>query len=97
MSSIKRTLNRRKNNKKKKLAEKEMATKIALFGKLPSNCLTCDKSFDKMDKEQVKSWSVVVRDKQEKVNLYCPSCWQRAMEIIGNFNKEKASKKDGES
>ena len=36
--------------KKKKLAEQELATKIALFEKLPDHCLTCEIAFDKMNK-----------------------------------------------
>ena len=68
--SLERKLRRANAKKSKKLAEKEMATKVALFGKLPSNCLTCERPFDKLDKQQVMSWSVVVRQEEEKVNLY---------------------------
>ena len=35
-----------------------------------------------MNKEQVMSWYVVVRENVEKVNLYCPECWGRANELI---------------
>ena len=80
--SLERKLRRAKANKSKKLAEKELATKIALFGKLPDKCLTCEKSFDKMDREQVMAWNVVVREKEEKVNLYCPDCWNLAQKIV---------------
>ena len=44
--------------------------------------MTCEKPFDKMDKEQVMSWNVVIRQEEEKVNLYCPECWQKAQNII---------------
>ena len=87
--SLKRKLSRKKANKKKKIVEKEMAAKIALFGKIPNNCLTCEKSFDKMDKEQVITWSVVVRQEEEVVNLYCPDCWTKAINLVKHFNKEK--------
>ena len=90
MSSFKRKLKRKNANKAKKDAEKELAVKTALFGKLSDKCLTCEKAFDKMDKEQVITWSVVV--KQEAVRLYCPECWGKATKIIKDF-KERLEEK----
>ena len=66
MGSMERKLKRKDIAKKKKNAEKEMATKVALFGKLPDKCMTCEKAFDKTNKEEVKSWSVVVKEEKEK-------------------------------
>ena len=94
MGSLERKLSRKKGNKGKKDAEKEMATKVALFGKLSDKCLTCEKPFDKMDKEQVMSWNVVVRQEEEKVNLYCPECWEKALKIIDDFKKHLEDKKE---
>lgn len=85
--SFTRKLRRAQTKKLKKDAKKELSTKVALFGKLPSNCLTCDKPFDKMDKQQVMSWSVVVRQEEEKVNLYCPDCWQKANNLVNDWKK----------
>ncbi len=93
--SLERKLRRAQAKKSKKNAEKEMATKVALFGKLPSNCLTCEKPFDKMDKQQVMSWSVVVRQEEEKVNLYCPECWERARNLVEDLQKRIERKNDG--
>jgi predicted RNA-binding Zn-ribbon protein involved in translation (DUF1610 family) len=81
-------------NQKKKDAEKEMAAKIALFGKIPDHCLTCQKPFDKMDKEQVMSWNVVVRNEEETVNLYCPECWENALGILKDFKKHLEEKNE---
>jgi len=94
MGSLERKLSRKKGNKGKKDAEKEMATKVALFDKLPDHCLTCEKSFNRMDKEQVQSWSVVVREQEERANLYCPDCWQKAIGIVKDFKQylEKKNK-----
>ena len=47
MSSITRKFKRKNKLKEKKDAKKAMATKVALFGKLPDKCLTCEKDFDK--------------------------------------------------
>tara|TARA_B000000609_G_C24121926_1_gene320094 strand:- start:108 stop:395 length:288 start_codon:yes stop_codon:yes gene_type:complete len=87
--SIERKLRRKQAKKGKKRAEKELATKVALFGKLPDKCLTCDKPFDKLDREQVMSWSVVVRQQEEKVNLYCPRCWKNAQQAMKQIMEDK--------
>ena len=87
--SLERKLRRKQAKKGKKKAEKELAAKVALFGHLPNKCLTCDKPFDKLDREQVMSWNVVVRQKEEKVNLYCPECWNNAQQIVKKYMEDK--------
>jgi Zn finger protein HypA/HybF involved in hydrogenase expression len=91
--SLERKLRRKKAQQAKKNAEQEMATKIALFGKLGDKCLTCEKRFDKMDKEQVMTWNVVVRKEEETVRLYCPPCWNKAVEIVQGFKEHLENKK----
>ena len=76
------SMNRKIRRAKKKRAEKEMAAKVALFGKLSDECLVCEKPFDKNLKEHVSTWNVVVRKDQEKVNLYCPECWGGARKKV---------------
>ena len=61
--------------------------KTALFGKLPDKCLTCEEPFDKTNKEMVMTWNVVVREKEEAVHLYCPPCWEKAIEILRDFEE----------
>jgi len=34
------------------------------------------------------SWSVVVREKEDKVNLYCPECWNGALEMLQQAKEE---------
>ena len=77
----------------KSQGNEEMESKINLFGKLPDECLTCQKEFDKKDKEMVMSWSVVVRSEEQKVNLYCPECWSSALKTINDFKKYTEEKK----
>ena len=60
----------------------ELESKVALFSKLPDECLTCQKAFDKKNKEMVMSWTVIVREEEEKVRLYCPDCWNKTTEAI---------------
>jgi len=87
--SFKRKLRRAQTIKGKKNAEKALAEKVVLFEYLSDKCLTCEKPFDKMDKEQVMSWNVVVHKDPKKVNLYCPNCWNKAINIIKETIKDK--------
>jgi len=89
MGSYERKARRKNNNKNKKTAEKELIKKVELFGSLSDKCLTCEKPFDKLNREQVMTWNVVVRQREEKVNLYCPDCWNTAMNIIKEYNEKK--------
>jgi|TARA_Y100000310_G_C20664523_1_gene806713 hypothetical protein len=82
MSKLERKIRRKSAQQKKKQAEKDMAQKVALFGNLPDGCLICETAFDKNSKEMVQSWYVIVREAQEKVNLYCPGCWERANSLV---------------
>ncbi len=79
-----------KGSQKKKRAEKEMKQKVGMFEKLPDACDACNKDFDKKNKEMVMSWNVVVREKKGIVRLYCPTCWDKAIEFTKqNLDTEK--------
>ena len=73
----------------RKDGNEELATKVALFGKLPEECTACEAAYDKNDKEMATTWNVVVREQEEDnpVRLYCPTCWNTAQEVITNFLK----------
>ena len=62
----------------------DLEKKIGLFDKLPDKCTNCDKPYDKKSKKMATTWTVVVREQENKVNLYCPPC----MEWARNFIKE---------
>ena len=57
-------------------------------------CTTCDEPFDKNDIEMVSTWHVAVRPEQEKVNLYCPPCWDGAQEMIADFRQRIEEKQN---
>lgn len=88
MTKLERKIRRKQAKKKKKLAEKEMVQKVALFNKIPNECLVCLNPFDKKDKEMVQSWYVIIRKENKEVNLYCPECWTRANGIIQQLQEE---------
>ena len=92
--NLKRKLRRAQAKKGKKKAEKALAEKVALFNHLPDKCLTCEKSFDKMNKEQVMSWNVVVKQKEDVVRLYCPDCWNTAINLIKEVKEGLIKRKE---
>ena len=67
--------------------ESQVDEKLGLFDKIPEECLTCMKPFDKKDKQMVMNWSVVVREKEGTVRLYCPTCWKKAQDFIAQSHK----------
>jgi hypothetical protein len=70
--------------------EKDLKQKLNMFDRLPDNCLTCNSTFDRKNREQVQSWFVVVKNAENKVNLYCPSCWGKATSLVEQvINGEK--------
>ena len=84
MGSLKRKIAR---NKEKKL-NKKMRKQISMFGQLENECATCQEPFDKKSKEHVKTWRVVIREKEEVVRLYCPGCWERTIELIEEIKND---------
>jgi len=89
MGSIKRKMAR----KRAKRLKKDMKDQLLMFDKLPDNCLACEKEFDKKSKEHAMTWSVVVREEEKVVRLYCPDCWGMAKNLIKQVqeNEEKQS------
>ena len=79
---------RRAAKKNKKNESSEVQEKMTMFGKLEDECLVCQTPFDKKDKQQVMSWSVVVRNDTEEVRLYCPDCWGKAKAVVQAYEKE---------
>lgn len=72
--------------KKSKTKKTELEQKLGLFDLLPEDCMVCMKPFDKKNKEQVKSWNVVVREKERLVRVYCPTCWNKAKQLIDELD-----------
>ena len=92
-NSFDRKIRRKKFREKAKQNSKDLQEKIGLFDSLPENCLVCQKPFDRENKEMVMSWSVIVRSEEQKVNLYCPECWDSALKTINDFKKYTEEKK----
>jgi Zn finger protein HypA/HybF involved in hydrogenase expression len=74
-----------KDKKKQKQIKKDLKQKMGMFDRLPDECLACEEPFDRQDREQVMSWSIVVRE--DDVRLYCPDCWTKAQTIVRDFEQ----------
>ena len=88
MTKTTKKIERNMKKAKKRLAEKEMKEKIGLFSKLEDCCLVCEKPFDKQNKEMVQSWCVIVREEQKQIRLYCPTCWNKANDMVKKIQEE---------
>tara|TARA_R110002060_G_scaffold30846_1_gene41411 strand:+ start:48 stop:314 length:267 start_codon:yes stop_codon:yes gene_type:complete len=87
MSNATRKIKRKQMLNERKQAEKEIGAKVAAFGKLPTECLVCEKGFDKKSKEMATKW-YIVQDKED-LRLYCPECWRMAADVIEKFGEDK--------
>ena len=94
MTTKPQTLNRKQRRERERLKKSNKSSKVdeklGLFDKIPEQCLTCHKPFDKRNKEMVMSWSVVVREAAGAVRLYCPTCWQKAKDFIEQSHTHKS-------
>lgn len=79
--SFKRKMQRRKLKESKK----EFKSIMGMFDILPDKCETCDTPYDRNNKEQANTWTVVVRESEKKVNLYCPTCWNQAKQTLNDI------------
>ena len=87
------SLKRKLKRESQKNSKKDFSKKVGLFNKIPDVCLTCDKKFDKTNKEMVMSWNVVVNRQKEEVRLYCPDCWNKAKKLVEDIKDGYANTK----
>ena len=88
MSKASRKIQRNLQKRKNKQSEKRIKEQMNMFEKIPNSCLTCEKPFDKLNKEDVNSFRVVVRESEGRVNLYCDSCWDKAVNILEEYSEK---------
>ena len=75
--------------KKQHGVEDALAEKLMMFDRMPDECSACVKPFDKKDRDMVSSWNVVVRNDEQQVRLYCPTCWEAAQKAVEQVYGEK--------
>jgi hypothetical protein len=86
------TMNRAQRRKLgiKKDAQDKMEKQIGLFDKIPDNCLSCQKSYDKTNKQMAMKWTVIIKeqDPDNPVRLYCDICWDTAQKVLSEYNEK---------
>lgn len=86
----KRKAQAEKRKAKNEEAQAELGNKMSMFDRIPEKCLTCSAKFDKKNRQHAMTWTVVVKEKENKVNLYCPTCVEVAKKVIEeNTNASK--------
>jgi uncharacterized protein with PIN domain len=70
-------MNRKQRRHLNKIAGKEATSSIDLMLGMPNECLTCHKPYDKTSKEMATTWFVEVYNKEKKVVLTCPECYNK--------------------
>ena len=71
-------MNRQQRRKANKEASQEVVDQDRfLFHLLPEKCDVCNKPFDKTDRSQVSTWTVIERREFKLVRLFCPECVER--------------------
>ena len=62
--------------------------KVMLFDALPNKCNGCQEPYDKKNKEQATTWSVMVFNESKTVRLFCPTCYKNVQAWAEDFVKE---------
>ena len=87
-----RKIKRNQEKQAKKKLKQDIQEKMNMFDKLPDECLACQTVIDKKNREMISTWSVVVRE--DRVNLYCPTCWGAAQSVIKEYIDGQADSKN---
>ena len=88
---LRRAVKKKKEKTAAQEAQNKMKKQMGMFDRLPDHCLSCTKEFDKKDKSMVMAWSGVVREKEGVVRLYCPDCWQKAIDVVEALKNEDSN------
>lgn len=84
----------KEKTKSHKDKQKDLKQKLNMFDRLPDCCLTCQKAFDRKNREQVQSWFVVVKNAEQSVKIYCPECWNKAIKVVEDYYQQQGQKQD---
>jgi len=80
--------------KNSKAKTSDLDKKLGLFDLIPDECMICQKGFDKSNKSMVQTWSVVVREKERIVRVYCPTCWTKAQKLLAELGIKPDERQD---
>jgi hypothetical protein len=83
---LKRTAKKKKDKAADRAQQEALNNQMNMFDRLPTACSACQKSFPKT-RDAHMTWRVTVRNKEQKVRLFCPECQEEAKKIVENNNE----------
>lgn len=83
----------RKKKYREALSELQVKTSstMNMFDRLPEKCSVCEKPFNRKNKEQVMTWTVVVRGGEKSVRLFCPDCIEETKKVLPVLDNVKSA------
>jgi|ETNvirnome_2_300_1030623.scaffolds.fasta_scaffold00951_8 hypothetical protein len=67
----------------KRSGNEELQEKLEALSHIKEECFVCQIPFDKTDMKMLDSWIIVVNKAfSTGTRLYCPTCWEEAMEFV---------------
>ncbi len=86
MANAFRKINRKLQNKKKKILRKSLQEMKKRMNSLGRNCRNCNVPFEGLEKDHSDRWMVYVIDNQP--NLMCPACYEKVQEAKREWEEE---------
>ena len=83
---IKRNNKKKKEKKQAQEQDQRMRKQMNMFDRMPDSCSACNREFPKT-REAHMSWRVVVRNEEQQVRLFCPSCQELATKMAEEQNE----------
>jgi hypothetical protein len=83
---VKRDKKKRKEKRLESEQQQRLAKQMNMFDRLPSACSACKKDFPKT-REAHMTWRVTVRNAEQQVRLFCPSCQEIATKLAEKHNE----------
>ena len=77
---LKRSAKKKRDKDQVQQRQEQLKRQMNMFDRLPEACNTCGEDFPKT-REAHMSWKVVVRNEEQQVRLFCPTCLEKASKL----------------
>ena len=78
---LKRAAKKKKEKAQAQQQQEHLKKQMNMFDRMPSTCSACGEVFPKT-REAHMSWRVVVRNQEQQVRLFCPTCVEKASKLV---------------
>ena len=83
---LKRAGKKKKDKSAALAAQENLTKKLNMFDRLPQECSACSQPFPQ-SRHAHMSWRVVVRHAEETVRLFCPTCQEKAQQVLDTHHE----------